>query len=83
MQQFIHLPTQFLNQKSWIGINKKFKIFKYFQVNDTFPDDQRNSNSTFKKLRSEHICTLFFKKIEEKIKLSFKKLQTYLIVGLI
>ena len=38
---------------------KKIKNFKYFQTNSTFPDDQRNSNSPFKKFRSKHMKYIF------------------------
>ena len=45
----------FKSEKLDWGLTKIKKNFKYFQANGTFPDDQRNSNSPFKKLRSEHI----------------------------
>ena len=37
------------------GLTKIKKTFKHYQMFGTFPEDQRSSNSSFKKLRSEHI----------------------------
>ena len=37
------------------GLTKIKKTFKHYQMFGIFPEDQRSSNSSFKKLRSEHI----------------------------
>ena len=72
----------FKSEKLDWGLTIFFLIFKYFQANATFPDNQRNLNSPFKKLRSEYVGYII-KKLKKKMILSLKKLQTYLIVGLI
>ena len=59
----------------------KIKIFKYFQANGTFPDDQRNSNSPFKKFRSEHIEYII--KNWRKNDIKPQEIANLLIVGLI